>query len=238
MSHYYIMSDPSNRKAVVTGGGSGIGRSIVQKFSESGIQTVAGDVVMTEDLSAHQLRVDLAQTSEVQKFCTDVKRLMGTPDILVCNAGRGIHEKLTEGDPERWEEIFRLNVFSNFHLIRNFVPGMLERKAGDVVFISSISSRKAYEYGGVYSASKAAVDMLAETLRLEVQPSVRVTVIRPGVVASGFFKSMIGSTHTPEDIGWGALQPGQVADSVLYAVSQPREVMLNDMVIRPAAQPL
>lgn len=155
---------------------------------------------------------------------------------MICNAGRGVHEKLTEGDPDTWEEIFRLNVFGTFRMIRAFVPEMQKLDSADVVFISSVSSDHPHTYGGIYTATKAAIDRIAETLRLEVQPNVRVTVIRPGVVDTGFFKNMASGTHTPEDIGWGALDPDRIADAVLYAISQPKGVMLNNLVIRPVAQ--
>lgn len=232
------MSETSSRKAVVTGGASGIGRSIVKKFTGAGIETVTVDTNEPGDLPGHFYPADLTRPDEIADFCDNVRETFGSPDILVCNAGRGIHEKLTEGDPDTWEEIFRLNVFSSFRLIRALVPAMVENERGDVVFISSVSSDRAYEYGGIYAATKAAVDQIAETLRLEVQPSVRVTAIRPGVVDTRFFENMIHGTQTPEDIGWGALSPDKVADSVLYAVSQPPDTALNNIVIRPAAQPM
>lgn len=227
-----------SRKAIVTGGASGIGKSIVQKFSDAGITTVTADISEPENLSGKFFPVDLTQPAQIDQFCNEVKNAVGDPDILVCNAGRGVHEKLTEGDPDTWENIFRLNVFSSFRLIRAFVPAMLENKGGDVVFISSVSANHAYEYGGIYASTKAAVDQMAETLRLEVQPAVRVTVVHPGVVDTNFFEEMIHGTQTPEDIGWGALSPDRVAETVLFAVTQPEGTALNNVVIRPSAQPM
>ncbi len=232
------MRDFASRKAIVTGGGSGIGKSIVQKFSDAGITTVTADLKETENLPGIFLPVDLTQPTQIDQFCNEVIKTIGDPGILVCNAGRGIHEKLTEGDPDTWENIYRLNVFSSFRLIRAFVPAMLENNWGDVVFISSVSANHAYEYGGIYASTKAAVDQMAETLRLEVQPAVRVTVVHPGVVDTNFFEDMIHGTQTPEDIGWGALSPDRVAESVLFAVTQPKGTALNNIVIRPAGQPM
>lgn len=233
------MSDnSSSRKAVVTGGSSGIGKSIVKKFSEVGIKTAAADIKNTGDLPGHFFEIDLTSPDEIEEFIKKVKSTMGIPDILVCNAGKGIHEKLTEGDPDRWEDIFKLNVFSTFRLIRAFVPEMRAQSPADVVFISSVSSDHAYPYGGIYTATKAAIDQLAETLRLEVQPDVRITVVRPGVVDTEFFRNMISGTQTPEEIGWGALNPDKVAETVLFSISQPEDMMLNDIVMRPIAQPM
>src|SRR5690625_1660004 len=111
---------------------------------------------------------------------------------------------------------------------------MTEQGQADVVFISSVSSTHTYPYGGIYAATKAAVDTLAETLRLESQPDVRTTVIRPGVVDTSFFESMIHGDQTPESIAWGAVQPEQIADAVYYAVTRDPGIAINEIVIRPA----
>jgi NADP-dependent 3-hydroxy acid dehydrogenase YdfG len=230
--------DSVSRKAVVTGGSSGIGRSIVYKFCDAGFETITADINEPEDLPGHFFRADLADPSQIELFIDDVKERIGNPNLLVCSAGKGVHEKLTEGNPDTWEAVFQVNVFGALRLIRAFVPEMNKEEVNDVVFISSVSASHAHSYGGIYTASKAAIDQLAETLRLEVQPDVRVTVIHPGVVDTNFFNNMIHGSQTPESIGWGALQPEQVADAVLYAVSRPKGVALNDIVIRPAAQPM
>lgn len=232
------MRDLSSRKAIVTGGASGIGKSIVQKFFDAGITSVAADIKEADDSPGRFFSVDLTQAAQIDRFCKEVMETVGAPDILVCNAGRGVHEKLTEGDPDTWENIFRLNVFSSFRLIRAFVPEMLKNDGGDVVFISSVSANHAYKYGGIYASTKAAVDQMAETLRLEVQPKIRVTVLHPGVVDTNFFEDVIHGTQTPEDIGWGALSPDRVAESVLFAITQPKGTALNNIVIRPSAQPM
>ncbi len=232
------MRVPSLRRAVVTGGSSGIGKCIVKKFVRAGFQTASCDINECNDLPGHFFSVDLTKASQIKRFIQDVRETIGSPDILICNAGRGIHEKLVEGNPDSWEEVFKLNVFSTFRLIRAFVPEMVKNGGGDVVLVSSVSSLTTYPYGGIYSATKAAVDKLAETLRLEIQPDVRVSLVRPGIVDTDFFDNMISGTQTPEDIGWGALNPEKIAETVLFVVSQPGDVMLNEIVIRPIAQPL
>lgn len=232
------MRDPSLRRAVVTGGSSGIGKYIVEKFVGAGFETATCDIKKSENGSAHFFSVDLTSPDQIEQFIKDVRETIGPPDILICNAGRGIHEKLTEGNPDSWEEVFKINVFSTFRMIRAFVPEMAKAGGGDVVLVSSVSALTTYPYGGIYAATKAAVDKLAETLRLEMQPDVRVSVVRPGVVDTDFFDNMISGSQTPEDIGWGALNPEKIAEAVLCIVSQPGDVMLNEIVIRPVAQPL
>ncbi|SDB18252.1 NADP-dependent 3-hydroxy acid dehydrogenase YdfG [Desulfonatronum thiosulfatophilum] len=228
------------RTAVITGGSSGIGNSLVRKFCENGISTAFADIAEPheENQGATFYQVDIADPEQVQGFINDVDASLGTPGIIVCNAGRGIHELLREGDPEKWEMIFRVNVFGALRIIRGFLNGMLHKGGGDIVFVSSVSSRHPYAGGGVYAATKAAIDVIAETLRLEAQPSVRVTNVAPGVVDTRFFASIIHGGQTPESIGWGALESGDVADAVYYVISRPHGVAINNLVIRPTAQPM
>lgn len=165
-----------------------------------------------------------------------VQSQLGAPDILVSCAGVGLHERLAEGDPAKWARVLEVNVLGALRLIRAFVPGMLER-GGDVVIVSSVAATTAYPWGGPYAASKAALEMVAETLRLEVMPQVRVTTLAPGVVDTAFFAHMLGGNQSVEEIGFGALFPEQVAELIAYAVSRPSNMVLNHLTVRPRGQP-
>ena len=166
-----------------------------------------------------------------------VQEKPGLPDILICSAGRGIHEKLTEGDPEKWRQIIETNLLGALRMVRAFVPGMQQAGHGDVVFISSVAAHQAYPYGGIYAASKAALEVVAETLRQEVLPTIRVTVVAPGVTDTAFFENTVSGVHTAKDIGYGSISPVQVADAVLYALQQPPGVSINHITVRPTGQP-
>lgn len=184
------------------------------------------------------LMADLANEADTTSFKEKVLAQFGVPDILIFCAGRGVHQKLSEGSVSQWKEIFELNVFSVLHLLRGFLPYMLERGSGDIVFISSVSAEKPYPYGGIYCASKAGLNTIAETLRLEVQPKLRVVTVAPGVVDTDFFENIIDGSQTADNIGWGSVHPEEVADAVRFALSQRSDVSLNSIVIRPTAQPL
>lgn len=229
-----------HRTALITGGSSGIGNSLVKKFSQEHIKTAFVDVNAPDAEVEHSVfyKTDISTASRVQEVYENVIQDIGVPDILVCNAGKGIHEKLKDGDPEKWIHIFQTNVFGALRVIRAFLPQMFERGKGDVVFVSSVSSSKPYSGGGIYSATKASIDIIAETLRLEVQPEIRVTTVSPGVVDTDFFKNIISGTQTSESIGWGALTPDDIANAVFYAIDQPHNVAINNIVIRPVAQPM
>jgi NADP-dependent 3-hydroxy acid dehydrogenase YdfG len=229
----------SGRKAVVSGGHSGIGISIVRALQQAGVLTAIADISPPPPLpaSVFSFPCDITRAGDVDQLYGQVTQTLGTPDILVSNAGQGIHEKLTEGDPEKWRKVIELNLLGALRLVRAFVPGMLAAGTGDVIFISSVAAGKAYPYGGIYAATKAALETVAQTLRLEVLPAVRVTTIAPGVTDTPFFENTISGFHTASDIGYGALEPERVAQAVLFALTQPREVSVNQLTIRPASQP-
>jgi NAD(P)-dependent dehydrogenase (short-subunit alcohol dehydrogenase family) len=226
------------RIAVVSGASSGIGLATARALAAAGAGVAIADIQSPPaDLHENILfqRADVTEPEDIRQLFDRVHSELGTPDIVVSNAGRGIHERLAEGDPEKWARAVEVNTLGALRLIRAFVPGMLDR-GGDVVFISSVVARKPYEFGGAYAASKAALEMVADTLRLETQPAVRVTVIAPGIVDTDFFESMVGGGQTPESIGWGALDSADIADAVRFAVMRPAGVSINYISLRPSRQ--
>lgn len=227
------------KKAVVSGGGSGIGRAIVEKLSAADVTVAVADLQLPSGLppNAFPFTCDVTTAHAVDALFAGTLEKIGPPDILVCSAGRGIHEKLTEGDPEKWRHIIDTNLMGALRMIRAFVPGMLEAGQGDVVLVSSVSAGQAYPYGGIYAATKSALEVVAETLRQEVLPKVRVTVVAPGVTDTAFFQNTISGFHTAKDIGYGTIAAEDVADAVLFALGKPSGVSLNHITIRPTAQP-
>ncbi|WP_181163682.1 SDR family oxidoreductase [Pontibacter mangrovi] len=232
------MQDLEGRKAVVSGGGSGIGRALVEELTTAKVPVAVADLDLPHTLpaGATPYTCDVTQGTAIDAFFAAVHQQMGTPDILVCSAGQGIHEKLTEGDPEKWQQIINTNLMGTLRMIRAFVPGMLEAGKGDVVLISSVAAGQAYPYGGIYAATKTALQVIAETLRQEVLPTVRVSVVAPGVTDTNFFQNTLSGSQTAESIGYGALSAQQVAQSIMYALRQPPGVAINHITLRPAAQ--
>ncbi|WP_299754152.1 SDR family NAD(P)-dependent oxidoreductase [uncultured Pontibacter sp.] len=226
------------KKAVVSGGGAGIGRAIAEQLTQNQITTAIADLHFPEQAPHNALpyTCDVTDATAIDNLFSQVQQQLGTPDILVCSAGQGIHEKLTEGDPAKWQHVINTNLMGTLRMIRAFVPGMVEAGHGDVVLVTSVAAGQAYPYGGVYAATKSALQTIAETLRQEVLPTIRVTAIAPGVTDTSFFENTLSAYQSVESIGYGALSASQVADAVLYALRQPPGVSINHITLRPTAQ--
>ena len=228
----------NNRKALITGGASGIGWAVAQRLHQQGVSVVITDINKPSKAQAEGLTfidADVGQAADVDALFSALHKQDLLPDFLICCAGTGIAEKLTEGDPEKWHRVLNSNLMGILRCVRAFTPHM-QQKGGDVVLMSSVAARKPYPWGGIYGASKAAVQAVAETLRLEVQPGIRVCSILPGVVDTGFFNNSFGQTAPDESLNWGSLSADDVADAIIYVLTRPAQVAINEMVLRPAAQ--
>ena len=224
--------------AVITGGSSGIGKALVEKLAKQNYEVVNADIRRGEGSTAtHYLECDVTKAPDIARLYDFVTRQIGTPDVLISNAGQGIHEKITEGDPEKWARIIDINLIGALRFVRSFVPDMLQKSQGSIIFISSTAAKQPYPYGGIYSASKAALNMAAKTLQLEVEGKLRVGLVAPGVVDTAFFKNMVSGHHTVADIGWGSVSPEQIADIISHALLLPPTVSLQEITITPTAQP-
>lgn len=239
MSHNPVQKD---RVAVVSGGSSGIGHAIVQKFINHDIIVVNADVRQVESRTSFNSgrylyqKTDISSVEDNQQLHSYVHSKTDCPSILICNAGVGIHEKLSEGDPEKWLRVINVNLVGTLRILRTFLPDLLKHKQSDIIFISSVAANNPYEYGGIYSATKAALDSIATTLRLELKEKGRVTVISPGVVDTSFFNSMVSGSLDIASIGYGSLSPDEVAEAALYALTRPSSQVVNNITLRPVKQ--
>ncbi|MGK7391624.1 MAG: SDR family oxidoreductase [Candidatus Cyclobacteriaceae bacterium M2_1C_046] len=225
---------PKSTAAVISGASSGIGKSILEKIKDQFTTCYNLDVSAPEKNPKNFIKTDVSEIEEVDKAVQKFSQSGEKLKCIISNAGIGVHEKLTEGDPVKWKKVINTNVVGSLNLIRAFIPLMDE--GGDIIFISSVAAGNPYEFGGVYAASKAAINTIAETLRIETKPDIRVTVIEPGLIRSDFLGNTISGERSFEEVPFKAIDPVHVANAVKYTIDQPRDVSINNITIRPSDQ--
>lgn len=244
------------RIAIVTGATSGIGEATARKFVGAGFGVVgngrSGDklAALEEELGAAFCAVagDAADGAVLERlFGSAVDRFGKEADVVVVNAGRGLGGSVKDADLEQFEEVLRLNVSGALALMKGAAGRMAAAQEGsypdsaaDIVVIGSVVGRHISPFSAVYGASKAAVHSLTEGLRRELGPKgVRVTLVEPGFVLSGFQAAAGYSNEMVAGVKekFGPLLDGSdVANAIHYVVSQPAHVHLSDIMIRPTRQ--
>ena len=210
----------SGKSALVTGASGGIGRAIATELAQWGVRVKATgrDVEALKDVARSTggefLAVDLREPAEVDR----VAAWAGPVDLLVNNAGFGLVGVFWSLDPDRVEELVRVNLLAPLRLTASLLPAMVERGEGHVVNIASIAGHVGVRHEAAYSATKAALVTFSESLRYELAGTgVGVTVASPGVVDTAFFEREGRSYRRsfPRPLG-----PGRVARATVRAIGR------------------
>lgn len=240
-----------SRIALITGATSGIGKATAEAFAASGIDLILCgrrqerldevSKILSEKVKVTTLLFDVRDKGSVLAMIGSLSDEWKSIDILVNNAGNAHGMgSLAEGDVDDWDAMIDGNVKGLLYVSKAVIPLMLEQGKGHIVNISSIAGKQTYANGAVYCASKAAVEVLSEGMRLELtQHGIKITNIAPGAVETEFslvrFK---GDESRAEKVyqGFDPLQAGDIADAILYAVNAPFRVTIADITILAGAQ--
>ncbi|MCZ2812802.1 SDR family NAD(P)-dependent oxidoreductase [Modestobacter sp. VKM Ac-2979] len=237
---------------MVTGASSGIGEATAIALAEAGAAVAIGarrkdrlDALATKlrDDGARVLQLDLDVTDE-QACAAAVARTreeLGGLDVLVNNAGVMLLGTIVGADPEDWRRMIDTNVLGVLYMTHAAIEGMVEQGSGDVVNMSSVAGRTARKGAGVYNASKWAVNAFSESLRQEVTGrGVRISLVEPGAVATELTDHITqpDAKRASQEMAAGMtrLQAEDIARAVLYVVSQPAHVAVNEVLVRPTDQ--
>ena len=232
---------------VVTGASSGLGEAIARRFSEAGypLLLVARRLEKLEALNLPDSICEKVDVTDVDAFKAAVKKAeekYGPVECLVNNAGTMMLGQVDSQDPAEWKKMLDVNVLALLGGMQIVLGGMKERKSGTVINISSIAGRKAFPNHAVYCASKFAVSGLTECVREEVaDENVRVISICPGAAESEL-ASHTSSEKIKEDYAaWresigGAIAADDVARTVVFAMEQPQNVCVREIVLAPTRQ--
>lgn len=188
----------SDRVAVVTGGGGGIGAATARLFAEHGAHVVIADIdaeladetastIAASGGSAHPITADVRNAAEVTHFAPTVLDRYGRIDVLVNNVGHWLRHPggFADTDPQLWDELYRINLHHVFLVTHAFLPTMIDRGAGAIVNVSSVEGLRGYPEDPVYAAFKAAVIGFTRSLAVQVgNHGVRVNAVAPDVTES------------------------------------------------------
>jgi NADP-dependent 3-hydroxy acid dehydrogenase YdfG len=220
---------------MITGASSGIGAATARQASEAGYRVVlaARSTERLEDLAsdlggeqrALAVSCDVTEWDQQQAMVQQALARFGQLDVAFANAGFGAKRGFLEESPEHWRSMVLTNVYGAALTIRATLEP-LKQTQGHLLLTSSVAGRRSLP-GSLYSATKWAVTAMGESARQELNGTgVRVTLIEPGVVDTPFF------SRQPSD----ALQPEDIARAVMFAVSQPAHVDVNEILVRPTGQ--
>lgn len=250
------MSANYARIAIVTGATSGIGEATAKKFCSAGFGVV-GNGRNTDKLALLEKEIggafcpvagDAADAGVLDRmFAACHERFGRAADIVVANAGRGLGGSVKDADLSEFDDVVKINLVGTLALLQKAAKKMVNdqlsafpKSAADIVVIGSVVGRNVSPFSAVYGATKFAVHGLVEGLRREIGPKgVRVTLIEPGVVVSGFQAVAGYSDELVENFNerFGPLLVGDdIANAIHFAVCQPPHVHISDIMVRPTRQ--
>ncbi|MFH8680384.1 SDR family oxidoreductase [Streptomyces lydicus] len=238
------------RTVVITGASSGIGEATARRLAADGHRVFLGArrtdrlAALTDQLvaaggTAAYRRVDVTDADGVRAFVDAARAAFGRVDVMVNNAGVMPLSPLAALRVDDWDRMLDVNVRGVLHGIAAALPVMRAQGGGHFVNIASVGAYEVSPTAAVYCATKFAVRALSEGLRQESGGDIRVTVVSPGVTESELADSLTDprARQAMETYRSVALPAAAVADAVAYAVAQPPEVEVNEIVVRPAAAP-
>jgi NADP-dependent 3-hydroxy acid dehydrogenase YdfG len=239
----------TGKTVVITGASSGLGEATARHLSASGAKLVLGArridrlTALAAELGLPEgsaIQTDVTNADQVKHLVDQAVRLHGHIDVIVNNAGLMPHSPLERGKIEDWDRMIDVNIKGVLYGIAAALPHMKAQKSGHIINVSSVAGHKVRSGSAVYAATKAAVRMLTEGLRQEVKPyNIRTTIVSPGAVQSELPQSV-----TEADVAAGiadfyeryAIPADSFARVVAFAIAQPEDVDINEILFRPTAQ--
>jgi NADP-dependent 3-hydroxy acid dehydrogenase YdfG len=236
---------------VITGASSGLGEAAARHLAANGAKLVLGarrlDRLRTlaKELNLPPeaaVETDVTDAAQVKALVEAAVKAHGRIDVILNNAGLMPHSPLERGKIEDWDRMIDVNLKGVLYGIAAALPHMTRQKSGHIINVSSVAGHKVRAGSAVYAATKAAVRMLSEGLRLEVKPyNIRTTIISPGAVESELPQSLTEPDMAKNVAAFYdayAIPADSFARVVAFAISQPADVDINEILFRPTAQEL
>jgi NADP-dependent 3-hydroxy acid dehydrogenase YdfG len=241
---------PYRKVVLITGASSGIGEATARRLAQAGHTLVLGARrvdrlnALAEELratgaSVHAQSLDVTQLDSVQAFAGEAQRRFGRIDVIVNNAGVMPLSRIDALKIDEWNRMIDVNIRGVLHGIAAVLPIMQAQQTGHVINVSSIGGHTVSPTAAVYCATKFAVAALSEGLRQEAGADLRVTVISPGVTESELAESISdeGGREEMRTFRRIAIPADAIARAMEYAINQPADVDVSEIIVRPTASP-
>ena len=237
----------SDRIAVVTGASSGIGEATARGLREAGFFVVLGArredrlMAVARELGGRGLALDVRDLASIDAFTAAIAAEYGQVEILINNAGLAAGlQPLAQGNDDDWVQMMETNVLGLLRVTRAMLPLLRRAPRAHIVNLGSVAGFEVYPGGVGYTASKHAVRAITKTLRLELMGEpIRVTEIEPGMVETEFSLVRFKGDREKASNVYQGMQPltgADIADCIVWVVTRPPHVNVDEMVVRPIAQ--
>ena len=245
------MDGIKDKVVVITGASSGLGEATARRLAQGGAKLVLGArrmerlQALAKELGLDDqavVKTDVTHSDQVEALIERAIKLHGRIDVLLNNAGVMPHSPLARLKVEEWEQMIDVNIKGVLYGITAAMPHMTSQKSGQIINVSSVAGHKVRPGSVVYSATKHAVRIISEGLRQEVKPyNIRSTIISPGAVAPELPNSISEkdvSDAVHDFYEQYAIPADSFARAVEFAMSQPEDVDINEILFRPTSQEL
>jgi hypothetical protein len=244
------MSNNIEGKVVlITGGGTGLGAETAQMLASKGARIAiaarrrgkldeVASRISSSGGNARGYELDVANKDQFKSVADAVVSDFGRLDVLINNAGLMPIRPMAEVNTDEWDAMIDVNLRGTLYGIAAVLPIFIKQDAGHIINISSVAGVKVFAPGGtVYSGTKFAVRAISEGLRQEIGSKIRVTSIEPGAVDSDLKHTTSGTSQgAVMDFYKSAIPASSVARAITFAIEQPADVDINEIVLRPTAQ--
>lgn len=245
------MNHLQNKTAVITGASSGIGAATALELARHGVNIVAAALDQTgldklvkdiESAGGHAsgLVTDVTRLEDTQALVKHATDTFGTVDILINNAGLMLFSAWSDIAWDDWNKMVDVNIKGYLNAIASVLPIMLSKSDGQILNMASVASHQVDAGAGVYSSTKFFVHAMTESMRkdLGVNKGIRVNTISPGVINTGWADKVSDpeGRKVAQELTKIAISPQDVANAVVYALNQPRNVTVNDLIVSPTEQ--
>ncbi|MEG4012580.1 MULTISPECIES: SDR family oxidoreductase [unclassified Microcoleus] len=245
------MSEIQNKVVIITGASSGLGEAAAKRLAASGAKLMLAarredrlkelvDTIARSGGTATYLVTDVTDRAQVETLAKETLSTYGRIDVLINNAGLMPLSPLDQIKVEEWDQMIDVNIKGVLYGIAAVLPTMRQQKSGHIINLSSVAGHKVFPGSAVYCATKFAVRAISEGLRLESNGEIRSTNISPGAITTELLTTISDEDTAANMNGLYeiAIDADAIARAIAYAIEQPADVDVNEMIIRPTKQEL